>query len=163
MKKQEKILFFVAVAGVLIALFLNKKRKPVSGEKRLFTEEDAIEALKKAQIEFGTEKAKILEKILRWETAHFKSKQFQFTGSAGMEIGKWKNLPPNAPYITLTENKTGLKKKFIVWGSVYNFLKYLSEYIDRHEGNWGRWYSINPEKQADYKAKVNQVKNRIVK
>ena len=80
-----------------------------------------------------------------------------------MEVGKWKNLPPNIPYITLTENGTGLKKKFIVWGDVFNFLKYLSEYIDRYEGNFGRWYSTNPEKQQQYENKVLQVKNRTIK
>lgn len=127
----------------------------------MFSQFDAIEALKKLEVTHP-KNAKIIEKIFRLETAHFKSEQFRHTGSAGMEVGKWFGLPKNLGVYTTKENGTGLYKSFIIWQSPYDFLVYLSDYIDRHNGNYARWYSTNTIKQLYYRTILKGIKNRIV-
>lgn len=163
----------IIVIGIFAVLYLLKKRKnkkeqPKKTEEMqsnapdLFTAEDAKNALEMLAETRGKEIAKIAERVLRWETAHFKSKQYKKTGSAGMEIGKWENLPANMDSIPMIENNTGKVKRFVVWGNPYQFLNYFADYVERWNGNWARWYSTQPKLQAEYRKKVNSVKNRIV-
>lgn len=136
----------------------------------MFTEENAKVALlnfaKKDKV-----KAKLLEKMLRLETAHFKSKQYQLTGSAGMEDGAWgakvKPYFPNGyKTITMNDNHPELRGKkavqFIVWSDTGAFLQFLSDYIDRHDGNYARWNSLDTARQEAYRKEVNSIKNRII-
>lgn len=134
----------------------------------MFTDKNAQDAL----LNFAKKdkaRAQLLERMLRLETAHFKSKQYQLTGSAGMEDGKWnlKTYFPNG-YKTVTMNDNHPAErgqtvvKFIVWDNVGNFLQFLSDYIDRNNGNFARWNSLNLDRQLKYKAEVNSVKNRFV-
>jgi len=133
----------------------------------MFTINDATEALLKLAQVKGKERAQLIERILRWETNHFKSKQYKLTGSAGMEDGKWQNLPEKYSTIQMLDNHPHLvsnpMRTFIKWNSVYDFCIYLSDYIDRHNGNYGRWNSTNVEKQKVYEKCVSSVKNRIVR
>lgn len=163
----------IIVIGIFAVLYLlkkgkNKKSKTLKTEDgnnssgNEFTEEDAKNGLEMLAETRGKEIAKIAERVLRWETNHFKSKQYKKTGSAGMEIGNWSNLPSNMDSIPMIENRTGKTKYFVVWGSPYAFLNYFADYVDRWDGNWARWYSTDPSKQAEYRSKVNSVKNRIV-
>lgn len=136
----------------------------------MFTEENAKVAL----LEFAKKdkvKAQLLEKIMRDETAHFKSAQYALTGSAGMEDGAWgekvkKYFPNGYKTATLNDNHPELRGKkacqFIVWTNVGLFLQFLSDYIDRHDGNYACWNSLDPKRQAAYKAAVSSVKNRFV-
>ena len=172
LKKQTLII----AIGVIAVYFLfikgkNKKKKMKgkdeetssgTGSASGFTPEDAKNGLEMLAETRGKEIAKIAERVMRWETAHFTSKQYKKTGSAGMEIGKWKDLPTEMQSIPMTENKTGKTKNFIVWGNPYQFLNYFADYVDRWGGNWARWYSTQPAKQAEYRAKVNTVRNRII-
>lgn len=134
----------------------------------MFTDKNAQDAL----LNFAKKdkaRAQLLERMLRLETAHFKSKQYQLTGSAGMEDGKW-NLKAYFPngYKTVTMNDNHPAErgqtvvKFIVWDSVDNFLHFLNDYIDRNNGNFARWNSLNLDRQLKYRAEVNSVKNRFV-
>jgi hypothetical protein len=166
----------IIAIGLIALYFILRKPKPkkkMSSDKGgivggatsapdLFTEEDAKNGLEMLAETRGKEIAKIAERVLRWETAHFKSKQYKKTGSAGMEVGNWANLPDGMESIPMTENRTGKTKRFIVWGSPYAFLNYFADYVERWDGNWARWFSTNPKLQAEYRAKVNTVKNRIV-
>jgi hypothetical protein len=132
----------------------------------MFTEEQAKNAILAIKDLKGRERAKLIEQILRLETAHFKSKQYKLSGSAGMEDGKWSNLNP-ATYTTFKMNDnhlTGDKKErtFIKWNNVLDFVLYLSDYIDRHDGNYARWNSTNTARQLLYRAKVNSVRARFV-
>lgn len=126
-----------------------------------FTSEDAKQALLNFAL-VNKERAKIIERIMRWETAHFTSYQYKVCGSAGMEIGNWTNLPSNIGTIRMKENGTGIIKEFIIWRSVGDFIAYLDGYITRHGGNWARWYSSDISKQSEYRAKVNSIKNRYI-
>lgn len=128
--------------------------------------EEVIYALKEIERLKGKERAIIIEKMLRLETNHFRSQQFKLTKSAGMEYGKWQNLNEDAfTTIKMKDNHlTGEKqmRTFIKWNSVLDFCLYLSDYIDRHNGNYGRWNSMKEEKQAKYRATIGLIKNRII-
>ena len=80
-----------------------------------------------------------------------------------MEDGKWFNLPAGS-YSTyqMRDNLTGYLATFIKWNSVLSFLEYLNDYIDRYNGNWARLNSTNESKQAEYRKRVNAVKNRTI-
>ena len=129
---------------------------------------------KKALLDFAKidkPRAKLLEKMMRLETAHFTSKQFLLTGSAGMESGAWgstvnKYFPNGYNTIPMNDNNPKLRGKtqvsFIVWDDIFDFLEFLSDYIDRHNGDYARWNSTNLARKTLYKLKVNSVKNRFV-
>jgi hypothetical protein len=132
----------------------------------MFTEKDAENAIKAVKDLKGIDRARLIEKMLRLETRHFKSKQFKLSGSAGMEDGKWKGLNPNS-YTTFKMNDNHLtgalrERTFIKWNNVLDFCLYLSDYIDRYDGNFGRWNSIIPEKQNKYMTYVNRMSAKFV-
>jgi hypothetical protein len=137
------------------------KKRSSRGMSKLFTEQDATNALLKISKEIPKERSQLLERILRLETAHFTSGQYKSTGSAGMEEGSWKNLPPHTT-LPFKDNHDGHIGKFIVWNNVYDFLKYLNEYINRYNGNYARWNAIDANKQREYTTKVNSIKNRTI-
>ena len=128
---------------------------------KIFTETDATSALLKISKVVSKDRAKLLERILRHETGHFTSGQYRQTGSAGMEDGKWSNLPPHKT-LPFKDNHDGHIGNFIVWYSVYDFLVYLNNYIDKYGGNFARWNTTNPANQKFYASKVNAVKNRTI-
>jgi len=133
-------------------------------DKKKFNEKDGEIAVKEIQKIYGDDMAKIIEKIMRLETAHFKSGQYKLTGSAGMEVGNWHNIPDGATvgYIEIDDvHKVGLEK-FIVWKSVTDFAKYLAEYIKRYKGNFARWNALDINLQTAYRQKVNSIKNRFI-
>jgi len=136
--------------------------------KIMFTEKNAQDALlnfaKKDKI-----RAQLLERMMRLETAHFKSKQYLLTGSAGMEDGKWnlkKYLPNGYTTVTMNDNHPAERGQtivhFIVWDKVENFLNFLNDYINRNNGNFARWNSLNLERQEKYRLTVNSIKNRFI-
>jgi len=53
-------------------------------------------------------------------------------------------------------------RTFIKWNNVYDFCVYLSDYIDRHKGNYARWNAISKERQVAYQIKVDKIKNRFI-
>ena len=163
MRQNEKILFGIVIVGIVLTYFGFFKRSKKDMKQGNFTPEDAENALLTMAGKYGKERAQLLEKILRHETAHFKSGQYKRGGSAGMEDGKWFNLPAGS-YSTyqMKDNLTGYMATFIKWNSVLSFLEYLNDYIDRYNGNWARWNSTNESKQAEYRKRVNAVKNRTI-
>ena len=146
-------------AGLILAAIQKQKRR-----KRMFTEENAKEAINALKQVKGIDRAKLVEQMLRIETDNFKSKQYKLTGSAGMEDGKWrlKHLLPYFPggkYKTITiqdNHRKGRYVKFIVWNSVKDFVFFLSDYIDRNGAQ--RWNPVNP----DYLAEVQKIKTLFV-
>lgn len=127
-----------------------------------YTEDDAKNAILAVQNMYGTEMARTVEKMLRLETGHFKSQQYKKTGSAGMEEGKWANLPYPMDSIAMDDVLKPGMERFIVWQSVTDFALYLAEYIQRYNGNYARWNSLNPLVQMEYRKKVESVKPRFV-
>lgn len=125
--------------------------------KKKFTVADGQKAIKFIYDKKGKARAKLIESMLEAETNHFKSGQYQLCGSAGMEAGKWSNLPKNLNYVMMKDNHDGHNGKFIVWNSVNDFALYLSDYIDRHDGNYARWNSTNPVTQETYRHLIASV------
>jgi hypothetical protein len=39
---------------------------------------------------------------------------------------------------------------------------YIADFIERHEGNVGRWHSLNPKVQDDYAKSIKKAIPRIV-
>jgi len=133
----------------------------------MFTKLDGETALLEIQKLKGTERAKLLERMMRLETNHFKSKQYTISGSAGMEMGAWQGIDETkfTTFLMKDNHLTGAKqmRTFIKWNSVLDFLLYLSDYIDRHKGNYARWNSMMPERQQAYKLKLDSIINRTIK
>ena len=155
-------------------------------KNKLYSIEDARESLKIIYERHGKEMARIIEKMYRNETNHFKSKQYKNTGTGGMEAsGKppyygWdKNFFEQNPLYkplgiwAAFENK-GLsgqggnlqiknkKKKFIIMPSVLAGMDYKAYYINKYNGNWARWHSTQTQAQEIYKKAINSIKARIV-
>jgi hypothetical protein len=133
----------------------------------MFTRIDGENALKEIQKLKGTERAKLIEKIIRLETNHFRSKQYAISGSAGMEMGAWSGIDESkfSTFQMKDNHLTGDKqmRTFIKWNSVLDFCIYLSDYIDRHKGNYARWNSMLPERQAAYRLKLDGLINKTIK
>ena len=164
MKQEQKLILLISIAAIATYfLFFKKEDKKEMEPNKEFTPQDAEDALLTMAGKYGKERAQLLERILRHETAHFKSGQYKRGGSAGMEDGKWFELPKGS-YTTykMKDNLLGYVATFIKWNSVLSFLEYLNKYIDRYNGNFARWNSLNPTNQAEYRNRVNAVKNRTI-
>lgn len=134
----------------------------------MFTIKDAEDALRKLAAIKGRERARIVEQIFRWETGHFKSKQYQLCGSPGMEDGDWKDLDESVmKKIQMKDNHPEkvkiVMRTFLVWNDVFDFCMYLSDYIDRYNGKWERWNSTNPNQQLKYKKCVESIWPKTIK
>ena len=140
--------------------------------KKNFTVDDAQKAILQIKKEFGSDMARRIEQMMRLETAHFTSGQYKLTGSAGMEVGKWSNIPDGATAgyanindthkISRDENGNEIDEKFIVWNSVTDFARYLANYIKRYDGNYARWNSTSPTAQTEYRKRVNSITPRFI-
>ncbi len=184
---RKKIILLTLFVVVLFYIYNSTKSKQsvISKSKifkkltnKKFTESDIVPALKKAEKIYGTDAAALLERVYRWETAHFKSGQFKNTGSAGMEIGSsktypygwttpkklWEDNPKYKPVGTYTtpENQTGIVKTFIKFPSVEAAVLTLAEVLKKRGWNAGTWYSTNKVLQDKYNGHINSVKNRII-
>ena len=153
---------------------------------KLYSIEDAKEALRVIYNKYGEEMAKIIEKMYRSETTHFTSGQYKHTGTGGMEVfGKppyygWdsKFFEQNPSYkpigIWSAFEGKGLseqggnpqvkdkKKQFVVMPSVLAGMEYKAYYINKHNRNWARWHSTQVQAQEAYKKAIEQIKARIV-
>ncbi|KAF2328462.1 M23 family metallopeptidase [Flavobacterium nitrogenifigens] len=158
------------------------------GDSELFDEEDARMALLKIYKEYGEEIAIIVEKMYRLETDHFKSEQYQYCGTGGMEVfgqapyygwdsSTFKKHPEYSPIGTWSamENK-GLDgkggnaqqkdkpKNFVKLPSVLAGMIYKADYINRYDGNYATWYNkTNLEAQEKYRESLKAIVPRIVK
>lgn len=140
------------------------KRKKMEGEK--FTEADGKEAIKAVQIAYGDDMARLVEKMFRHETKHFKSTQYKLTGTPGLVKGKWPSPVPTSPTIKMKVNpalEAGGRSEleFIVWTPKECAL-FLAAYIKRYNGNFARWFSTNEAKQKKYAEAVNKIKAKFV-
>lgn len=168
MLKQNKKKLFIGVVLLGTALLLMTKKKNLIVKE--FNEQDAKDAIDAVKFRYGIERAKIVEKILRAETAHFKSEQYKKTGSAGMLVSSaWGETINKLPTIDIHLKKsqkdaenTGATAKYYVFPTVTYFAYFLSDYIDRHKGDFLRWRSSNNQTYRDhYATLLNSIKNRF--
>jgi len=133
----------------------------------LFKNFDKVKFYKKLKAKYP-KNADTIYRMSALESSHFKSGQFLYTGSAGMEVHKedfpygwtsakniWKNkdLAPIG-YKVFTD---GAKRRraFLAFKTPMSFAAYLNAYIDKYGA--GRWRSTNPEKQKSYVAYINKI------
>jgi len=157
-------------------------------ETREFTEHDARLALMKIYDLYGRDMAKTIESIYRWEGKHFKSDQYKICGSPGMEVSGNSSAPnygwdgslykkhPEYTPVGIWESfenkgKSGAggndqdtknKKKYIKFPSVEAGMMYIVDFINRHNGNIGRWHSTDKKIQENYKNEIKTAIPRIV-
>lgn len=188
-EQQSNILKIAAV--VVLLLIGTKVYRKTRGKKNAmrqnnFTPEDAKKAILKLKQKQGQDIAELIERVIRRETAHFTSGQYKRTGSPGMETGYingdtdkpkkqfpygwalrdfWTKNPKYAPSGTYTmpENKTGIKKTFIVFPSVEAATFTLAEHLRKKNWNAGAWYSTKPSLQADYNRELNRIIPRFAR
>lgn len=133
-----------------------------------YTKNQRLEFFKKL-IEFFPKNAKTIYKMFALETRHFKSSQFLWTGSAGMEVHKeaypygwtiakntWKgsNLRPIG--FKVFTDKANRKRAFLAFKTPLSFASVLNDYINKYGA--GRWRSTDPEKQKAYVAVLARIK-----
>lgn len=182
--------WLVPVAALLAFLLWLKRRKAnfyvdgVSGADdtgyvvpKIAADAEAFKAVIPALIsKYGQERAEIVERMYRWETAHFTSQQYQSTNTPGMEahgiaptygwyVPFFMVNPSYMPIGTqnMTENGTGKEKRFVVMPSVEAGAMFLADYIGRYNGDYARWYSTNEASKANYRSKIMSVVPRFAR
>lgn len=154
---------------------------------RLFTEQDALQALSRVKNLYGVDMARSIEKVARLETNHFKSLQYKTTGTGGMEAHGaapyygWyspffiKN-PEYTPIGTtdMLENEGASKiggnaqsnkpKAFVIMPSVEAWMMFLADYAIRYKNNGGilRWYSTNKDSQNLYASTLAKINTPLI-
>lgn len=161
---------------------LQSKQTSSTAPDKLFDENDAKAALRVIYDTYGKDIAIIVEKMYRGETTHFKSQQYKYGGTPGMEVhgpspyyGWDSNLFTEAPIGTWSayEGKglsgvggnaqvTKSKKVFVCVSSVLVGMNYVAKYIKKHNGNYARWFSTDASKQAVYREHMGEIKAKIV-
>lgn len=185
------------VAAITILLLLRKRfqqrqvefvHKVETMQKmgKTFNIDDAKAGLLKVAQVYGKAVAAEIEKVARFETAHFTSRQYQLTGTGGMEAHG------NAPYYgwfapffianpdytpigttALLEGK-GLSieggtaqnknaKAFVIMPSTEAWMMFLANYRERYkaEGGIARWYSKDTAQQKLYLDKLRGVRTPL--
>jgi hypothetical protein len=118
-----------------------------------------------------------IEQLYRNETAHFTSRQFNQTFSAGMEgfasefpygwitINRevWTKNPSIKPIglVEFRDNHTNIMRPFLKFPDLYAAVKTLVGFVDYY-GNIYRWNTTDEAKQQVYKSRLDSIKPRIV-
>ncbi|HHW3966999.1 hypothetical protein LNM72_16055 [Klebsiella pneumoniae] len=160
----------------------------ISVKKRqsgLFTVQDGKEALRKIYNKYGKNMSVIVERMFRIETKHFTSGQYQHCGAPGMEVhgappaygwssdffsqhpeyqptGIWskkegRGLSGQGGNAQVTDKP----KQFVVFDSVESSMEYIVYYINKHGGNYARWYSTQDSAQKLYREECGAIKPRF--
>jgi hypothetical protein len=168
---KNSLLLILSLLGGLTTIYTI--RKVMKSPKERF--EIAIRKLGK---KYPTDILKNIERIYRLESAHFKSGQFKGTNSPGMEsFGAsypwgWKTLArifwnENREFAPIgkkvyTEGKTGFKKTFLVFPSMYAAVYTLAAFLTYYNNNPGRWFSTNEDSQNKYNRVIYSIRPTIV-
>ena len=142
--------------AIFIFVFLMLKNNI---RKKVYTIQDAENAIKYAAQKYGKPFAKQFEQLLRLETNHFRSDQYINTGTGGMMIGAWGNrfkkakVKPQGVWETI---KNGKKYAYVVLGSVKDFADVLFSYLKDHDiSEW------NGGEMPDYKQRLEKISTPI--
>ena len=108
--------------------------------------------------------ARLVEKLYRLETAHFKSAQFRATNSPGMKAFRstfpfgWAKRGTVAsdygPPVRMVDTGEGVAADWVAFRSLPVAMGYVAQFLRDYKGNAGRWNSTDPERQAAYTAKL---------
>jgi hypothetical protein len=170
----------IIAAVVILLLLLPKKTAQNTTPSNMLAEDDIIDSLRELKNKYGADKAAMVERLFRLETAHFKSSQWVNARTPGMEIGGgvrtfpygWSSLYEFAKaydydandFSTWThpENKTGKIKTFIVFPNVRASFEFVAYLIKKRNWNFGSWFSTRPEYQENYVDTLNTIRARYV-
>lgn len=177
-KKMDNWPLYIAAALGITGVILGLKRGVVE-VGRISTESGTIAGLSWVLDNYGRAYAEQIEKVLRWETAHFTSKQWLQGFTAGMEATNtsfpfgWSSLQEfttnfglNAgdfSTYTMVENNTGITKRFIKFPDPYTFVVFLAWFIkNKRNGRIGNWYSLDENSAARYENSIQGVRSKYV-
>ncbi|PZC02776.1 hypothetical protein C3J70_07690 [Klebsiella pneumoniae subsp. pneumoniae] len=160
----------------------------ISVKKRqsgLFTVQDGKEALCKIYNKYGKNMSVIVERMFRIETKHFTSGQYQHCGAPGMEVhgappaygwsSDFFSQHPEYQPTGIWSKKEGRglsgqggnsqvtdkPKQFVVFDSVESSMECIVYYINKHGGNYARWYSTQDSAQKLYREECGAIKPRF--
>jgi hypothetical protein len=183
MSKRKKNTTLLVIGGLaLTGLMLGLRDAVViagepSGDDN---DDEAIRAgLRDVLNDYGRDYARKIEQLVRWESAHFNSEQWKEGNTAGMEatenvfpygwgsLLQWATIAniPASQFSTynMRENRTGIRKTFIRFPNVRDFINFVAWFIqNKRGGNVGYWYSLNDAAAADYVQSIGGVVPRIV-
>ena len=119
---------------------------------------------------YGKAIAQNVERIYRWETAHFKSGQYLATGSAGMTTNRtsfpwgwsslkdlWTNRPDLAPIGRVAFVKDGKTYNYLAFSGAGGFVA-LAQIMALRGNNPGRWNSSNQAQIDKYNNAISGVR-----
>lgn len=176
--------YSLGIAVLLFVYFIFKQRKNIKNmagllpqvtEKHIVSTNEIIRALEIIKENFGGDIAKMVEKIYRLETAHFKSTQFLLTYSAGMMKFKntfpygWGNFrtlwtvhPSFAPigYAKIFVKRENKDFYYLAFPSLVAAMTALATYIKANGPL--RWNSTDKKAQAEYGALLNKISVKYV-
>jgi hypothetical protein len=171
---------YLIIGAVLLFLLLLPKKTAQTENNPMLAEDDIIDSLRQLKNKYGREKAAMIERLFRLETAHFKSSQWVNARTPGMEIGGgvrtfpfgWSSLyefskaydyePNDFSTWTHPENQTGKIKTFIVFPTVRAAFEFVGYLMNKRNWNFGSWYSLKPESQASYVDTLNTIRARYI-
>jgi hypothetical protein len=177
-KMDDNTALFLAGGLALIGVILGI-RKGIVSAKKVGTESEILSGLAWVIDNYGRSFAENVERVLRWETAHFKSKQWIDGNTAGMEATTitfpygWSSLsefvndmdvdPSLFTTYTMVENNTGITKRFIRFPDAYTFIIFLAWFIkNKRGGRFGYWYSLDEASARRYENNIAGVVPRYV-
>lgn len=159
LKNYHKIII-VSVMSIGLYFVFKKTLKPMTIKTRF---KENIRLLSKY---FSPAIIMNMERIYRIETNHFKSRQFIFTNSPGMEkhaekypygwntLHKiiWSAKPLLRPIgsLNFVESGTGITKPFLKFPTLYAAMFTVCAFLEYYGNNPGRWYSTNIDSQQGY-------------
>lgn len=159
---------FLTALGIGTLLLIKKKRK-----KKFMnpTQSEIKEAFNWVAATYGTENAQMLERLIRWETGHFKSNGFKLTNAAGMEAttkkfpygwtslkNYWQLQKDAAPIALKNMNDIGGRNvNFLVFPTFFAFVRTICKHLQNKNWNFGVWYSLDENKQITYLQKINSI------
>ena len=160
--KNKEILIIV---GLLFLVFLLIKRV-----KKMSDFKQVLQKFKNEGVLYET--SKVIEQIYRNETAHFTSKQFNKTFSAGMEGFSndfpygwitlnsilWQNNPDLKPIglIEFRDNHTGQVRPFLVFQNLESAMRTLLAFINYYDNPY-RWNSTDENIQSVYRSRLDKI------
>ncbi|KJM55903.1 hypothetical protein B5M10_15970 [Pluralibacter gergoviae] len=166
---------------MFLGVMINIKKR----HSGLFTVQDGKDALRKIYDKYGKDMSATVERIFRIETKHFTSGQYQHCGAPGMEVhgappaygwssGFFSQHPEYQPTGVWSKKEgkglsgqggnaqvTDKPKQFVVFDSVESSMEYIVYYINKHDGNYARWYSTQDSAQKLYREECGKIKPRF--
>ena len=164
--------YIVVGAALALAAYIVYKRRQGGGASN-----DPQTVFTKLQTKYGTNYARLIEKLYRYETAHFTSGQYVKTWSAGMVATStafpfgWASLDEflaanpqyKGDFGTVQMNTSRGVKKYVKFPNLESAVFFISWFIqNKRGGDVGKWNSLDAGESASYLAELSRVSARFV-